>query len=344
LVVLAALGFSVRSQVSSQLQLQSIQLGGAVPVAFTFVDQGTGATNYAVEFRPGLEGDHAWQAVDQVVITPQGDGYLVQISTPRDERGFYRVVGLGGSVGPIVIEFSVAAIEVVEGDTVLPRLVINQPFNGLVYYTVSGTAGSGDYLGLSGQVTVNGMTATIPVSLTDNEIPGQLKYLTLRLEPNAGYQLGAATTSTILIEENDAEWQGIFRTEAAALGFVLRIQESDSGYLASLQSSGFGFFPAIPTPTALTFTADTFSAVATEIPMPAEATLLNQPLSLSLSLNAANGLEDQSVSATEVQGVGTLISRVPGQPHLDTTNSGVFQLLKPPVAPSTNEVELVAAP
>jgi hypothetical protein len=197
---------------------------------------------------------------------------------------------------------------------------------------------------LSGQMTVNGTTATIPVSLTDNDVIGQLKYLTLRLAAGEDYQLGAATTTTILIDENDAEWQGSFTTEDATLGFVMRIQESDTMRLASLRSAGFGFFPDIPTATTLSFTADTFSAEATDIPMPAEATLLNEPMLLSLTLNAGNGVEDQSVSATEVEGVGTLISLVPAKPHLNTTNTGVFRLLKPPVAPSTNEVELVAAP
>ena len=344
LAPLTVLALSAQAQVSSQLQLQSIQLDGAVPVAFTFVDQGTGATNYTVEFRPGLEADAAWETVTQAVITPQGGSYLVQIDSPRDDRGFYRVVGLGGSVGPIIIEFSTVAFQVVEGDTVLPMLVLSQPFNGIVYYTVSGTAMSGDYMALSGQVAVNGMTATIPVSLTDNDVIGQLKYLTLRLAAGEDYQLGAATTTTILIDENDAEWQGSFTTEDATLGFVMRIQESNTVHLASLKSAGFGFFPASPTATSLLFTADTFNAVATDMPMPAETTLLNEPMRLSLSLNATNGLEDQSVSATEVEGVGTLISLVPAKPHLNTTNTGVFRLLKPPVAPSTNEVELVAAP
>ncbi len=341
---LTVLVLSAPAQVSSPLQLQSIQIDGVVSVAFTLVDQGSGSTHYTVEFRPGLEGDNDWQTVTEAVITPQGDGYLVQIDSPRDDRGFYRVVGLGGSGGPIVIEFSTGAFPAVEGDTVRPVLVLNQPFNGMVYYTVSGTAASGDYQELSGQVRVNGTTATIPVSLTDNDQIGQLKYLTLRLEAGPGYQLADGTSTTIFIEENDAEWQGSFTTDDATLGFVLRIQQANGVRAARLESAGFGFFPAIPTPTTLLFTANAFSAVATDIPMPAETTLLNEPMLLSLSLNAINGLEGQSVSAAEIEGVGTLISRVPARPHLNTTNSGVFRLLKPPVAPSTNEVELVVAP
>jgi hypothetical protein len=44
-----ALALSTQAQVSSQLQLRTIQLDGAASVAFTFVDQGTGSTNYTVE-------------------------------------------------------------------------------------------------------------------------------------------------------------------------------------------------------------------------------------------------------------------------------------------------------
>jgi hypothetical protein len=191
---------------------------------------------------------------------------------------------------------------------------------------------------------VNGTTATIPVSLKDNETIGQLKHLTLRLEAGPGYQLGAGSTTTIAIEENDANWQGLFRTEDATLGFLLTIHQSNGVHMASLKSDGFGFFPSTPTPVTLLFTANQFSAAASGIPMPAEATLLNEPMLLSLSLSATSGVTNQSVSPTLIEGVGTLISTVPSRPHLNTTNAGTFRLLKPPVSPSTNQVELVAAP
>jgi hypothetical protein len=342
---LTVLALSAQAQVSSRLQLQTIQLDGAAPVAFTFVDQGTGATNYSVEFRPGLETGAAWESVTNAVITPQGGGnYSVQINSPRGERGFYRVVGLGASGGPIIIEFSTVAFQVVEGDTVLPMLVLSQPFNGIVYYTVSGTAMSGDYVALSGQVMVNGTTATIPVSLTDNDMIGQLKYLTLRLDAGAGYELGAGTSTTIFIEENDAEWQGSFVTDDAALGFVLSIRESNGVGTATLKGDGTGFFPATEVPASLNFTANNFAATVLNIPISAEATLLNEPISLTLHLNAMNSVADQSVSPTFVMGAGSLTTAFPAQPHLNTTNTGTFSLLRPPVAPSTNQVELVNAP
>ena len=345
LTVLFALAFSARAQVSSQLQLETIQIDGAAPVAFTFVDLGTGATNYTVEFRPGLEPGAAWRTETNAAVAAEGGGsYSVQISSPREQRGFYRVLGLGGSVGPIIIEFSTAAFQVVEGDTALPMLVLTEPFTGIVYYTVSGTAASGDYLALSGQVAVNGTTAAFPVSFTDNELIGQLKYLTLRLEAGPGYELGADTATTIVIEENDAEWQGTVIIDEAALGFALKVQQSNDVYLAHLKGSGKGLFPTNEHHTALSFTSEMFAATTASIPLPAQSTLLNAPLNLILVLNAANGQPSQSVGPDFIEGIATLITDVQGLSHLNTTNQGTFVLSRPPVAPSTNQVELVAVP
>jgi hypothetical protein len=191
---------------------------------------------------------------------------------------------------------------------------------------------------------VNGTTATIPVSLTDNDRIGQLKHLTLRLEGGAGYQLGAGTAATITIEENDADWQGAFITADAALGFVLATQQSNGVYQASLKGGGTGFFPTNEIPADITFTANNFSVTATNVVVDASASLLNAPANLTLILNAMNGVTNQSVSTTQVEGVATLITKYAGLAHLNTTNLGTFLLLKPPVAPSTNEVQLVNVP
>ena len=65
---------------------------------------------------------------------------------------------------------------------------------------------------------------------------------------------------------------------------------------------------------------------------------------LDLRLDAANGPSQTNVSPTQIQGVATLVSRVPNRPYLDAAVSGTFMLLKPPTAPSTNEVPLYPAP
>lgn len=332
------------AQTSSLLQLTTIQVEHGQPVQFDFTDGGVGATNYLVEFRAGLESGTPWQTASNAVITAQGNGgYSVSINS-AERRAFFRVVGLGGGNGPVIIDFSSTAFQVVEGDDVFPMLVLNQPFSGIVHYTVSGAASPGDYAALSGQVVVNGTTATIPVSLTDNQAIGQLKYLTLRLSPGAGYTVGRDSATTINIEENDADWQGRLFFDEGITRFVLRIQESNGVHRAALIGNRSGFFPAGETASSISFGADLFSAFADSAVIPAPATRLNSEVLVALSLTAANGVTNQFVSQTQVQGAATLVMSAPGYAHLNTTNQGTFILLKPPVTPSTNEVQLTNVP
>jgi hypothetical protein len=193
-------------------------------------------------------------------------------------------------------------------------------------------------------VQVNGTTATIPITLTDNKLIGQLRYLTLTLEAGAGYQLGAASQNTINIHENDADWQGSFISDDATIGFVLRIQESNGVHMAAVKSDGFGFFPTNERSASISFNANFFSATAQNISIPPAATLLNSEMLLTLSLSAANGVTNQSVTPTQIEGAATLVTAVVGQAHLNTTNRGTFLLIKPPVAPSTNQVQLTNVP
>lgn len=337
-----ALPLAVCGQGTPLLRLTTIQVAPGSPVQFRFDDLGTGATSYVVEFAPAVSGA-AWTNVPGVVVTPLGGGtYHVSVPAPLTANGFYRVRTLGGT--PITAGFASTAFQVTEGGTVSPTITFSAPLFGIVRYTVSGTAASGDYVSLSGQVFVNGTSATIPVTLRDNQSIGQLRYLTLTLESGPGYQLAAGSQTTITIAENDAEWHGGFTTDATTLAFVLKIQESNGVKVASLKGDGLSFFPTNEVPAGLLYTPNEFAASADGIPVSAAATLLNEPMSLSLFLSAMNGLTNQQVSATQVQGIGSLISVVPAKPHLNTTNFGTFLLLKPPVKPSTNQVELVSAP
>ena len=332
-------------QVSPLLRLTTIQVALGNPVRFTFSDTGSGATNYVVEFAPAVGAGDAWTNVSGALITSLGGGnYQVTTANPQTANGFFRVRGLGGTLGLVTASFSMASINANEGTMVAPTIVFSAPFVGTVRYTIGGTAASGDYVSLSGEVQVNGTTATIPITLTDNKLIGQLRYLTLTLEAGAGYQLGTTSQNTINIHENDADWQGSFISDDATIGFVLRIQESNGVHMASVKSDGFGFFPTNETPASITFNANVFSATAQNISIPATATLLNSQMLLTLSLTAANGVTNQSVTLTQIGGAATLVTAVVGQAHLNTTNQGRFLLIKPPVAPSTNQVQLTNVP
>jgi hypothetical protein len=337
-IALQALG--VQAQSTSLLQIHTIEVVPGSPPEFVFADQGTGATNYTVEFSPAVGA--SWSIIAGAVITGLGGGnYRVVAPDPQNPLGFYRVRGNGGAV---IASFVTTAFQVTEGGMVAPTITFNAPFFGTLRYTVSGTAATGDYVALSGEVRVNGTTATIPVTLLENAGIGQLKHLTLSLTTGPGYRLGSSSQTTIVIDENDAEWPGTFSVENAGLTFVLKIQQTAGGHLATLKSDGFGFFPTNELPAVLTFTESTFAATIQNIPVAPGASLLDSAMSLGFLLRATNGQPNQTVSSTQVQGAATLITEVSGKPYLNTTNRGTFLLLKPRVAPSTNQVELVRTP
>lgn len=123
-----------------------------------------------------------------------------------------------------------------------------QVHHGLVRYSISGTVGPGVYVNLSGEVMVNGTSAAIPVMFTDNDMIGQLKYLTLTLEAGDGYQIGVGGTTTITVDDNDAEWRGTLPTRGANLGFVLTLEQLNGSPMAALSSDQLGFFPGTKPP------------------------------------------------------------------------------------------------
>ena len=328
------------AQTTSLLQIHTIEVAPGAPPEFIFADQGTGATNYTVQFAPTLESP--WSIVAGAAVTSLGGGnYRVVAPDAQTARGFYRVRGNGGAV---IASFVTTAFRVIEGETVTPTVTFNAPFFGTIRYTVSGTAGSGDFTPLSGEVLVNGTTAVIPVTLADNLSIGELKFLSLRLEAGPGYRLGTTSQSTVTIDENDAEWQGSFVSRKTALGFVLPIRHSAEGHDAALKSEEFGFFPTNEFPAQITFTPDAFSVLAAGIPIPPEATLLNSRMVLTFQLNANNGVINQLVTPDRVEGMANLVIQVPDKPYLNATNEGTFLLVKPPVRPSTNQVQLGRIP
>lgn len=330
----------VLAQSTSLLEIHTIEVVPGAAPQFVFADQGTGATNYTVEFARAL--DAPWSIVTGAVITGLGSGnYRVIAPDPQNPLGFYRVRGNGGGV---IASFATTAFQVLEGGMVAPTITFSAPFFGVVRYTVSGTAESGDYVALSGEVNVSGTTASIPVTLLENGGIGQVKHLTLRLEAGPGYRPGSSSQTIITIDENDADWQGTFSIENGALAFVLKIQQGASGHTATLRSDGFGFFPTNELPGTLTFSENVFHAATRNIPVAPSASLLNAAMNLAFFLGATNGAPNQNVSSNQVQGAATLITEVAGNPHLNTTNRGTFLLLRPPVAPSTNQVDLVRTP
>ena len=329
-------------QESPELQITTIQAAPGNPVQFTFRDSGTGATNYLVEFAPSVGVGGVWSNVTSAVVQSLGSGdFRVTVPDQQSGLGFFRVRGYGGAAGLITASFNSTALQVTEGGVVSPTITFSAPYHGLVRYTISGTAAAGDYVSLSGEVFVNGTSATIPVTALDNQSIGQLRYLILTLQAGPGLQLGAGSATTITIDENDADWRGTFRARGANLGFVLTIKQLNGSPMAALSSDRLGFFPANQSSVAVTLLSGMFQANASGIPLAGSTTPFGTPVQLQLHLEASNAVADQSVGSDLIEGVGYLISTYTAQPQLTTSNYGTFTLYQPAIAPSTNQVDLV---
>jgi hypothetical protein len=348
-------------QQSSLLYLTNTAPVSAQSWRFQLVDNGTGSTNYTVEYRSDLSPTNQWIAATNV--TSLGEG-LYRVDTGPPDRGFYRVRGFL----LLLAGLGTADLSVDEGaGQVGPVVIFNAPYVGTVNYTWTDASGT-----TTGTVQVNGDTAVIPVPLTDDVSIDQLRCLTLRLETGSGYSVAGTPQGNVTIEENDADWQGtlvipngLAGTTTASLtngsggftnvtlpqntntllGFTLRIQQTSGSLQGQIQSDAYGFLPTNAL-AQLTFTESHFTAVATNIPLPAltGSPLYSAPHHLDLRLDAANAPGSTNVSPTRINGVATLVSVVPGRPYLDTALSGTFLLLKPPGVAPTNEVPLQPAP
>ncbi len=347
-------------------QSSLLYLANAGPVSaqswrFQLVDNGTGATNYTVEYRSGFSPTNEWIAATNV--TALGEG-LYRVDTGPPDKGFYRVRGFL----LLLAGLGTADFSVDEGaGQVGPVVIFNAPYVGTVNYTWTNASGT-----TTGTVQVNGDTAVIPIPLTDNASIDQLRCLMLRLEAGSGYSVAGTPQGNVTIEENDADWQGtlvipnglagtatasltnesggftnvtLLQNTNTLLGFTLRIQQTNGSFQGQIQSDAYGFLPTNAL-AQLTFTESRFSAVATNIPLPAltGSPLYSAPHHLDLRLDAANAPGSTNVSPTQINGVVTLVSVVPGRPYLDTALSGTFLLLKPPGVAPTNEVPLQPAP
>jgi len=340
------LGVDLLGQPTPMLQVLTIGTSPGGPVEFTFQDEGTGATNYVTQFSPVAGPEAVWESAADAVLTPLGAGaYRVVVPGSATPDGFYRVVGLGGTAGDIIIDFATTAFQVAEGDMVSPTVNFSAPFTGTIRYTIGGTASGADYLPLSGQLQVdNRTTVTIPIALTDNETIGPLRNLTLTLEAAPGTRLGSQVQSTITINENDARWEGTFQADDVSLPFTLEMIRAGATTQGWLSGGSVSFFPGDLAASSVVMTTTVFSASIGGIAMPAEATLLGLPAVLQLELVATQGEPGEEVGSDYLEGGATLVTAFPEHPHLNTVTPGRFLMQRPAVQPSSDQVELTSIP
>jgi hypothetical protein len=310
------------------------------------VDEGTGASSYVIESSAEAGPGASWVVESNAVVQALGSGeFEVSVDSSAAPTRFYRVSGEGGQ-GPIVIGFESFVFQVEEGSQAQPLILLSAPFWGVLHYSVAGTVEGGDYEELSGRVQVDGVTAvSISVRFTDNTVLSSLRQMRLTLEAGTGYSVGGGSAvATLTLEDNDARWQGSWLTEDAVLGFELRLTEADERKEAVLESDGAGLFAAGQYTVALESTADEFDAFTGPIPLDPGDNLLGLAGWQTLRLTALDGQPEQTVDPGEIRGLASLVTHYSNAPHLGTTNTGTFVLLKPPAAPQTNEVEYVPIP
>lgn len=344
-VWLAALPVRAQLPVSDQLQFNRITIEPGQQVRARFSDAGTGATDFALETTTNLGENAQWTVDSSAIFTALGGGDYEVVAPALQDLAVFRIVGYQ-SGEPLTANFSSPSVTLEEGSgTTYLTLLFSAPFTGALTYTVSGTAGSGDFQPLSGSVSVNNATtAKIPITLNDDTTINQLKTLVLTLDAGQGVALGGTSQSVISIEDNDAVWNGSLQGTYSDVGIKLDITKNGGAYTGKLISDGSGLFPVGEFAAQLTWTASSFRALVNGIPIDAGSTLFNTPVDLSLQLHATAGQPNQSVDPTRLQGVYALTTTVPDAPQLNTTSTGTFLLLRPPVRPSTNQVPLVASP
>ncbi len=303
-------------------------------------DDGTASANYVVEYRPDLSPTNTWSTAANVVDLGGGE-YEVDLGSMPGDTGFYRIKGFR----MLQAGFDSAETSAEEGTSAAGVLVVfNSIFTGTLDYTWTDESGTIHV----GTVEVDGTTVVIPLPaafLDDDTGIGQLEHLVLVLDGGSGDLQTGDTESRITIEENDADWRGMIETDGGRLGFTLTMLQTDGAFNGRIQSEGFGFFPTNAL-VQLAFAEDTFTAVATNIPLPVfegdpEQHFINY---LDLRLDAANPPGETTVGSDRIEGEATLVVKVPGQPYLDAAQTGPFVLFRPPTAASTNEVPLQPVP
>lgn len=335
----------LRAQSMPDFHIETIQRTAGGALEFTFRDTGTEDTSYFVESSTDLTLGN-WLPITEALITDLGDGgYRVVIEAPAGPRAFYRVVRTGPGGKTVVANFSTTAFEVTEGETAFAIITFSAPFTGTLRYTLSGTATSDDFEELSGEIFVSDNTqALIPVTIKENTSIDPVRNLILTIQADGGAVPGLVSQFEILVKDADARWEGSFLSGAASIPFTLDLIRTGGATQGFLIGGPFGFLPEESAPTTVAVTSGSFAATAANIPMPAEATLLNLPALLQLELIAVDGEPDEEVGADFIQGRASLTTAYPGNAHLNTTAEGMFLMQRTPPPPSTNEITLFGTP
>ena len=280
-----------------------------------------------------------------------------------DDDGFSDALEIGAKTNPLEdtdfphllaqpgIRFRVSlSTSIEQAGTLGIELESDRPYEGPVFYAIaalSNTSQSGpspDFAPLSGRVEMNGTSATLTLSCLDDDHLEKVESLVLDLLEDTGgrYHVGTIPRHTLMLEDNDAYWNGILAQEQTQLHFRLRLIETEAGLTGMLVSklepgntTGIGTIP--PGEWAMTVHRTGVSFEAQSVPMAtATSVLFETNLLRTISLEALppddTGPDGRSYYFSPRTIVGdyrdTLVPQDPKLAYLKRETGGTFILTK----------------
>lgn len=126
------------------------------------------------------------------------------------------------------VQFAAANSRITEGaGLILIPIVVDSVYSGLVYYSLSLTGSATPESDFSapqdGVISVNGTTASIPVTILDDLEVEDMEIIVLQLQDDAAgtYHTDAFDTHGILLIDNDANYSGLLQSGAGETSFRL---------------------------------------------------------------------------------------------------------------------------
>ncbi len=330
--------------VSADLVADAIETPAGPQFSIVFSDAGTGATDYLLERTPEVGAGAIWTVDSSAVITSLGGGSFRATTQRPLTFGAYRLVAYNAA-GQLAAQFASPTVELEEGESGYNVYVLfSRPFTGTLNYVINDTSG-GQVGPFSGSIAVsNATSARIPVNVADNSSIGELKFLSLTILAGGGVAIGGSGQTVITIRDNDALWDGAFVGDGLEFSFKYRLTRNAGISQAVVTSDGSGILPAGEYPVTFGTPGQLFPANVNGINLAAGASLLNLPAAVAFTMAVQNGVGEDIITDTEMQGSATVAISHAGKPHLSSTRTGRFILLRPPPAPPMAEVQLVNNP
>ena len=168
------------------------------------------------------------------------------------------MVSLLKDINTPVALFTVPETIVHEGDGVVDvEITMTKEFHGTLEVSLAGTAASGSDFTLGSQtVAVNGTTATLPITITDDMEVESVEFIQITLVNGQGY-IPAGGVHSVRIRDNDNIWIGNLEFMGARFGISMELVRQGSAFVGGrILSPGTTIFEG--TPDERTISATTF--------------------------------------------------------------------------------------